>query len=236
MINLSWGGYANGSPELAAQCVQAVGGIPGDAIEIRTEQAWDGWRNAVHAQTGVWLSLDHSDIIAPGFRDVANQQAAWDRYQRVGRPVASHPPDASHIGSNHGWGRAIDVTGFESRNDVWAAMNSLAPQFGLSNATGVDSGERWHWESLNPPVTASVAGFNATAIPQQREDEDDMKVWKLGTSYIIVDHVNKKYRVLDNPVTTEWNGFKNSEDKGAYFVPIDQNGWTDLSKGFTRVW
>lgn len=173
MINLAWGGFANGSAALAAVCVQAEGGIPGDLLEPTTAAAWAGWRAAIAARTGVWLQLDHSDAISPALRPIAGpggQQAAWDRYQTQGRPVAAV------VGtSNHGWGRALDVTGFENRADVWQAMNDLAPQFGLSNATGKASGERWHWECLNPPTT--IASVGATSIINNTPttgEEDDM--------------------------------------------------------------
>lgn len=173
MLNLAWGGFANGSAALAAVCVQAEGGLPGDLLEISTARAWAGWRAAIAARTGVWLQLDHSDAILPGLRPIAGsggQQAAWDRYQRQGRPIASYPGS-----SNHGWGRALDVTGFESRADVWQAMNDLAPQFGLSNATGRASGERWHWECVNAPTTVSSAA-PATSITNTIPLESDMNI------------------------------------------------------------
>jgi hypothetical protein len=66
--------------------------------------------------------------------------------------------------SNHGWARALDVTGFESRADVWASMNRRAAECGLSNATGQDSGERWHWECVLPPTT--TASLGATPITE----------------------------------------------------------------------
>jgi hypothetical protein len=170
MLNLAWGGFSNGGAALKAVCVQAVGGINGDLLEPTTANAWAGWRTAIAARTGVWLTLDHSDIIAPGFRDIPNQQAAWDRYQRQGRPIASAPGY-----SNHGWARAIDVTGYENRADVWQAMNDLAPQFGLSHVTGAASGERWHWESTGTPSTTATAGGNATPINNTPTTEvDDM--------------------------------------------------------------
>lgn len=166
MINLAWGGFANGSAALKAACVQAVGGIPGDLLEPTTAAAWAGWRAAIAARTGVWLQLDHSDIIAPGFRDIPNQQAAWNRYQSVGRPVAAV------VGtSNHGWGRALDVTGYENSAAVWQAMNDLAPQFGLSNATGVASGERWHWECINTPTTIAATAVKTITNTENEEDE-----------------------------------------------------------------
>lgn len=171
MLNLAWGGFANGSAALKAVCVQADGGIPGDLLEPTTAAAWAGWRGATAARTGVWLSLDHSDIIAPGFRDIPNQQAAWDRYQRQGSPIASYPGS-----SNHGWGRALDVTGYENSAAVWQAMNDLAPQFGLSHVTGAASGERWHWECTNAPTTVASASAATPILINTIPLESDMNI------------------------------------------------------------
>lgn len=218
-MSLAWGGFTNGSAALEAVCVQAVGGIPGDLLEPATAAAWAGWRAAIAARTGVWLELDHSDAISPGLREVdgsGGQQAAWDRYQIQGRPIAAFPGT-----SNHGWGRAFDVTGYENRPDVWQAMNDLAPQFGLSNATGKASGERWHWESLNTPTTtASVGGV--IDIPTGDEvdmaSREDIKAdTQAVVGALIAPLLDDEARELDATRREGrlWRLFKNTDKPGA---------------------
>jgi hypothetical protein len=171
-MSLAWGNYSNGAipTSVLVPVGPDAGGIEGDYLEATTYNAWVRWRNAVHADTGVWLKLDHSDTIPPGFRPLTGQQAAYDRYRKYGAPIASVPGQ-----SNHGWARALDCTGFENRPDVWASMNAHAAACGLSNATGKASGERWHWECLSPAMTAASAGVihlvPAASIPVPSEEE-----------------------------------------------------------------
>jgi GH25 family lysozyme M1 (1,4-beta-N-acetylmuramidase) len=153
--------------------------------------------------------------------------------------VAAGHPSGSYMSSSVTFGSWPKC----SRRPLWVASygGSSVPHVGNWAAPVL-----WQYTSSghlpgyggNLDLDEDLAGLSALASTPitQSFEEDDMKVWKLGNSYIIVDHVNMQYRVVDNPVATEWNGFKNSEDKGAYFVPIDQNGWADLSKGFVRVW
>jgi hypothetical protein len=224
MLNLAWGGYRNGYiPDAAMSPIDSQG----HRLESTAAAEFLAMQAAMLRDLGRTISVAPGDDSA--FRTIAQQQVDYNLYLQGGN-VASAPGL-----SNHGWGRAVDITGYEVHDDVWAWLLAHAGEYGYSHATGALSGERWHWESTSTPGT-TTASAGSTPLPTTYVEEDEMKVWKLGNSYIIVDHVDKKYRVLDNPVATEWNGFKNSEDKGAYFVPIDQNGWADLSKGFTRVW
>lgn len=209
MLNLAWGGFANGGAALKGVCVQAVGGIPGDLLEPTTAAAWSKWRTLVHQDTGVWLYLDHSDIIAPGFRDIPNQGLAWDRYQRQGAPVASHPPDATHQGSNHGWGRAFDVTGFEGRPAVWNSMNARAAECGLSNATGSASGERWHWECVLPPTT--TASYGSTLL---EDDLPDMNTFLNTPAYTGGPTISEILKRQDSVFHGVFDGGSSMKDQG----------------------
>lgn len=76
-----------------------------------------------------------------------------------------------------------------------------------------------------------------TPTPTPTED-DDMKRWKYGDKYAIFDHVNKTFRVIEDKVSTEWNGFVNEEARGVFFQTVDDANWADLTskaRGFVRV-
>lgn len=154
MINLAWGGLTNG--QIDTSILVDVSG-KGDYLEPAAAAKFLAMRDALHAATGVWINP------APGssaYRPLAIQQQFYAAYQAGTGNVAAVPGT-----SNHGWGRAVDITGYESNDAVWNWLLAHAGDYGYSWATGQASGERWHWESLNTPGT-TTASTGATPIPK----------------------------------------------------------------------
>lgn len=159
MINLAWGGLTNG--QIDTSILVDVSG-KGDYLEPVAAAKFLAMRDALHAATGVWINP------APGssaYRPEAIQDAFYDAYLAGTGNVAAKPVNRGGQGSNHGWGRAVDITGYESNTAVWNWLLAHAGDYGYSWATGQASGERWHWESLNTPGT-TTASTGATPIPK----------------------------------------------------------------------
>jgi hypothetical protein len=155
MINLQWGGLTNG--KIDTSILVDVSG-KGDYLEPTAAQKFLAMRDALHAATGVWINP------APGsscYRPYATQVAFYAAYQSGTGNVAAVPGT-----SNHGWGRAVDITGYESSTAVWNWLLTHAGEYGYSWATGQASGERWHWESLTPPGTSTASTGAATPITE----------------------------------------------------------------------
>ncbi|MCU1418725.1 MAG: peptidase and DD-carboxypeptidase VanY/endolysin [Schumannella sp.] len=155
MLNLAWGGYQNGAiPDTAMS--------PIDSRGHRLEHV--AATQFLALQAAMLHDLGRTIAVAPGadssFRTVAQQQADYQLYLRGGN-VAAVPGT-----SNHGWGRAVDITGYEVHGDVWAWLLAHAGEYGYSHVTGAASGERWHWECTTPPGT-TIAGGNATLIQEK---------------------------------------------------------------------
>lgn len=180
MINLAWGGHTNGSIDTAL-LVDVTG--RGDYLEPTAAARWLALSAACLRATGVLLTA------APGSsanRPVSIQETFYTAYRKylAGGPYA--PVAAVPGTSNHGWARAIDITGYEGNTawasprtgkrysvniTVWNWLQAHAAEYGYDWATGDSSGEPWHWESLTTPGT-TVAGGGGTPI--QQGDEFDM--------------------------------------------------------------
>lgn len=169
MINLQWGGHTNGRI-MAVDLVDVSG--RGDWMEPTAAYWWLQMRQACYNATGIWINP------APGssaYRGYDTQVQFYNDYINGHGNVAAYPGT-----SNHGWGRAIDITGYESSDAVWNWLQAYARNYGYDWATGKASGERWHWESLNTPGTAP-----SPAPPKPKED-------KVVQSYHHEDRVAKK--------------------------------------------
>lgn len=164
MINLAWGGLTNG--KIDTSILVDVSGR-GDYLEATAASNFLRMRADLHAATGVWINP------APGssaYRPVSIQEQFYAAYQAYlnGGPyaaVAAVPTTRGGQGSNHGWARAVDITGYENSPEAWAWLLAHAAEYGYSWATGKASGERWHWESLTPPGTVSAASGTAVKLP-----------------------------------------------------------------------
>lgn len=193
MINLAWGGHTNGSIDTAL-LVDVTG--RGDYLEPTAAARWLALSAACLRATGVLLTA------APGSsanRPVSIQETFYTAYRKylAGGPYA--PVAAVPGTSNHGWARAIDITGYEGNTawvsprtgkrysvniTVWNWLQAHAAEYGYDWATGDSSGEPWHWESLTTPGT-TVAGGAGTPI-LNRTDDDEMlspeaQKWMLDT-------------------------------------------------------
>lgn len=178
MINLAWGGHTNGAIDTSL-LVDVTG--RGDYMEPTAAADWVALSTACLRATGVLLTA------APGSsanRPLGIQNEFYAAYRRylAGGPYA--PVAAVPGTSNHGWARAIDITGYEGNSlwisprtgnryyvnlPVWNWLQAHAAEYGYDWATGDSSGEAWHWESLTTPGT-TTAGVNGATIIQ----EDDL--------------------------------------------------------------
>jgi len=170
MINLQWGTQKNG--QIPTILLVDVSGR-GDYMEPSAAHQFLAMRQACFDATGRWINP------APGSscnRSLATQQAFYDAYRAYLRGGPWAAVAAVPGTSNHGWARAIDITGYEGNTAwrsprtgtvymvniaVWNWLQAHAHDYGYDWATGDGSGEAWHWESLTPPGTASTT---ATAL------------------------------------------------------------------------
>jgi hypothetical protein len=223
MLDLSWGGYHNGYiPDSAMSPIDNQG----HRLEHTAAAEF------LAMQAAMLHDLGRTITVAPGddsaFRTIAQQQADYDLYLHGGN-VASAPGL-----SNHGWGRAVDITGYEVHDDVWAWLLAHAAAYGYSHATGALSGERWHWESTNAP--SAVAGGNATPIPNQEvPDMDATQAAQLAAIYNTLNPVaaqlaaiatNQKETTVDSTLTLIQIGQADGTQKWAltgpgYWVDVD---------------
>jgi hypothetical protein len=159
MINLAWGGYPNGHiPDSAMSPIDSQG----HRLEHVAAAQFLAMQAAMLRDLGRTISVAPGDDSA--FRTIAQQQADYASYMHGGN-VAAYPGT-----SNHGYGRAVDITGYESSAAVWSWLLAHAGAYGYSWATGQASGERWHWESLNTPSATATAAAHSNALPAQEEE------------------------------------------------------------------
>lgn len=131
---------------------------PGEELERRAAASWDRMHGAMRTKHGWKMGLTDS------YRSLADQRSVFlsrykphksgsgpfgdvrwyngTRYARVSGSPAAIPGT-----SNHGLGKAIDVSGvggFKSTRYRW--LTEMAPHYGWSNNAGKKIGEAWHWE------------------------------------------------------------------------------------------
>jgi hypothetical protein len=129
------------------------------------------------AATGARLTLTE------GYRSFARQVFFWARWLTFRKIVAARPGT-----SNHGWGTAVDLGGFEP-DRVWAWLNARAPDYGFTWTQGRASGERWHWVFAVTPTISPSARAGKRALPDIGDIEMthvlvptiDGAVWLLNT-------------------------------------------------------
>lgn len=208
-MTLAWGGYANGRIPTSALAVFDSSGhyLRGDmASQFHLMAA------ALHAATGGTI------VSAPGadacYRTVAQQDVDYAAYKAgTSAGVAAVPGT-----SNHGWGMAIDITGYELTSDYWSGSTyhntgavwqwllANAARYGFTWTTGHASKEPWHWEfTLQPTILASTG---ATPI----ETDDDEMLSQDAQNYIdaqfatLAGYVRResRARLYENTVTGEY--------------------------------
>lgn len=166
MINLQWGTQKNG--QIDSSLLIDVSGR-GDYLEPTAAVQWRRMVAACAAATGVTLRPASG---SSAYRPVAIQQQFYANYLKYGSPVAAVPGT-----SNHGWARAVDITGYEGNTiwrsprtgtkyavnlTVWNWLQAHAGEYGYGWATGDSSGEAWHWESLTAAGTSVAGGSSST--------------------------------------------------------------------------
>jgi len=160
-MSLAWGGYTNG--RIPASALVDVGG--GHLLQPDAARNFLGLVAAVRARTGATISFGAGQ---EAYRDYDRQVYWKNYYTKKGTPKMAATPGTS----NHGWGRAVDISGYGPvGGTVWKVLAELAPQFGYSHATGAATGESWHWEyvgaigsapSFSQDVANRQAYLNAT--------------------------------------------------------------------------
>lgn len=167
---------------------------PGQQLEDRAAASWDRLWDAVLStyawpmeltdsyrplaiQVEIFLDRYRPQSTGSGpFNDVRHYNGR--RYVRIKGYAAAIPGQ-----SNHGWGRAVDVTdvgGFNSTR--YRYLVNLAGRHGWSNAAGRTIGEAWHWEytaandkSASTPKPLTVTTVQIKAMQRAVHVVDDAK-------------------------------------------------------------
>lgn len=134
-MSLSWGGFLNGRIPFSA--MKAVDN--GQLLQTGAANAWLDMRDACFADTGYWITTNEGYRSLDTQQSYADQKAAGTAF--VGVSVAT--PGTS----NHGWGRANDIGGY-NQPGVWNWLQANAVNYGWDWTTGRNVGETWHWEYL----------------------------------------------------------------------------------------
>jgi hypothetical protein len=179
----------------------ALKSAPGQQLEDRAAASWDRLWDAMVSKHAWPMVLTDSyrprsvqvEIFLDRYRPQATGSGPYGdvryyngrRYVRVKGAAAAIPGT-----SNHGWGRAVDITdvgGFNSAR--YRALAQTAGYYGWSNSAGKTIGEYWHWEytaandksaSKAPPKTVKVTTADIKAM-QRAVHTDDDGVWGAGT-------------------------------------------------------
>lgn len=133
MASLAWGNFSNG--RIPTSSLREVDN--GQYLQAGAAGAWMEMRKACHDATGYWIGTEE------GYRSLATQQSYAD--QKAAGTAFVGVSVATPGSSNHGWGRANDVKGY-NQPGVWAWLQAHAGAFGWDNTTGRNVGENWHWE------------------------------------------------------------------------------------------
>lgn len=161
MVNeLAWGGYQNGRIPLdALKVVSFAGGHRGHPIAV---DALVRLNDAFRARFGANI------VITDSYRDYDAQV----RVRAEKGNLAATPGT-----SNHGWGRALDLSSninkHTSAEHAW--MQANAPGYGWILPSWAQQGgskpEPWHWEFPN-----LNGGTTPVPLPEVKEEEKNMMV------------------------------------------------------------
>lgn len=133
-MSLAWGGHRNGY--IPASALADIGG--GKLLQADAARNWLAFVAAAKAATGTTIYLNAAQ---DAYRSYARQV-----YYKLRQPFTGVPA-ATPGTSNHGWGRAVDCSGFGYiGSTVHQWMQDNCARFGYSWATGRAVREAWHWE------------------------------------------------------------------------------------------
>ena len=107
-------------------------------------------------------------------------------YRRVGFPSAATPGY-----SNHGWGRAVDVSGLQSFTSTrYKQFKDVATEMGFDNVEGISIEEFWHWVHDGkkvppaPPKPKPIPEDDVAPKQPVKLNNDDQAIkvgiWKIG--------------------------------------------------------
>lgn len=184
----------------------------------------------------------HNIIVDDAWRDFEEQLYYWNRYvaKTPGWTIASNPNDPK-AQNNHLRGEAVDI------------VNQSDRKFMLAAGFTADANEWWHfndpdWASMPIiKVDDSATMFNAISaqpimtIPIVEYDMNSLVTY--GPKFVVIDHIAKKLRVIEDVVSTEYNILVNTkaliEKQGGKLSDLSDNGWADLispKRGYVRIW
>lgn len=159
MANLAWGGFSNG--RIPRANMVDIG--DGKLLQADAAYNFNRWNVAFRQRWGENLYLaSYQDA----YRDINKQN--WMYTHPVPGVIVAYPGT-----SNHGWARAVDVSGYGALNSarhIWMQQNG--PSYGWSWATGKASNESWHWEYVGP-ITTTAGDGGVTPFPPEPEPETE---------------------------------------------------------------
>ena len=126
-------GFANGQIPRSALVA-----IPGGLLWADAAASWNDMRAEVIRRGGPAIRPKGSQS---SYRDLAGQKVMRKFWCDRGQCFKAAVPGSS----NHGLGRAVDVT-----KPSEAALHEFGPRFGWSHAEGAAVGESWHFTFVGP--------------------------------------------------------------------------------------
>ena len=168
-MSLAWGGLSNGNipANRMVQIGVSVYGLGTQYAQHDAARTFAQLNNALHAARGRRLT------IGEGYRNYARQVKLRNDFTAGRGPVAAIPGT-----SNHGWGRAIDIAGYNSGDLLWLEAN--AARYGWSWKTGQASGEAWHYEYVGPIASRQTRTAKGKAVTLYHTRHSDGKfIWAL---------------------------------------------------------
>lgn len=218
--------YANGLFPTSATTALAT--APGQRLEATAARQWDALARSVQNAYG-WLP-----VLTDSYRPYSVQERIFrDRYragafspygdyrtwlgQRWGRRAGTAAAAVPGT-SNHGWAKAVDVSGLGGFGGAkYRQLASLAPQFGFTNTEGRSVNEAWHWVFTGAYQVSNPIGGNGSAVspdfpdapaPIDPIEEDDMLVIARTandpTVWIGDGVTRRRIATLDTLKTTQW--------------------------------
>lgn len=164
---------------------------PPQTLEAVAARQWDALARSVQNVYG-WLP-----VLTDSYRPLSVQRnllyTRYDHTYRPGLTVANggvryyegktwyRKPGFATVAtpgnSNHGWGKAVDVSALNGFNGTrYHQLKQLAGIFGYSNAAGATINEPWHWEftgsylRTTPITSTSTEGF-LMALTSAEQDQ-----------------------------------------------------------------
>lgn len=214
--------YANG--KFPKSATVALTTAPGQRLEPTAARQWDALARSVQNTHG-WLP-----VLTDSYRPYDVQERIFrDRYRQGNhRGKAGFTTDVRYWGgqpwtrrsgtaaaavpgtSNHGWAKAVDVSGLGGFNGTrFKQLAALAARFGYSNAEGRSVNEPWHWVftgsySVSKPIggTGSVTNPTIPGAPAPITPEEDMPLTDADVKKVADEVLTRRVTLADGNYLT----------------------------------